>query len=63
MRETHDAQDACHRAPARCQDRADQQNLRVPPGALDEEWRKRQDDPGKAGGKERNGSVSWQRRH
>jgi hypothetical protein len=47
------ARDASHArdgAASRSQDRADQKDLRVPPGALDEQRREGADDPGEAGG-------------
>jgi hypothetical protein len=37
--EAGDPQDARDRALARCQDRAEEQHLGVPPTALEEEWR------------------------
>jgi len=49
-RATSDPQKACHGAPARGQNGADQQGPSVPPGAVDEQGRERQDDPGEAGG-------------
>jgi hypothetical protein len=38
-RAAHDAQDACHGALPRCEDRADQQDLSVSPRAVDEQRR------------------------
>ncbi len=57
-----DAQDARHRAAARRQDRADQQQLGMAPGAVDEQRRERQDDPGEAGRQGQHGGVSWRGR-
>jgi len=51
-----DAKQARHRPPAWCQDRADEENLGVLPGAVDEKRRKRQHDPGEAGGQRRHGA-------
>jgi hypothetical protein len=50
LRAAHNPQQARYRAPTRCQDRANQQHLGVAPGALDEERREGEDDPGEAGG-------------
>ena len=47
--EPRDAQQAGHGPLTRCQERADEQNLSVLPGALDEERCKRDNDPGEAG--------------
>ena len=55
-RKAHDPQHARHRAPARRQQRADQEHLGVAPGAVDEERREGQDDPGEAGGQLRHGA-------
>lgn len=59
----HDAQDACHGALPRREDRADQQVLGVSPRAVDEQRCERQDDPGEAGGQGERGGVSWRGRH
>lgn len=53
-----DAQHVCHGAPTRDQDRANQQKLGVAPGAMDEQRRERQDDPGEAGRQRWHGGVS-----
>ncbi|MCJ2048459.1 hypothetical protein [Methylobacterium sp. J-070] len=47
-----DAQHVRHGAPTRNQDRADQQKLGMAPGAMDEQRRERQVDPGEAAGKD-----------
>jgi hypothetical protein len=54
-----DAQQACHSPLAWRQESAHEQNLSVLPGAVDEERRKRNDDPGEAGGQAWHGRVSW----
>jgi hypothetical protein len=46
-----DPQHARYCAPTRKQDGADQQGLSVPPGAVDEQWRKRQVIPAKRAGR------------
>jgi hypothetical protein len=51
-----DPQRARHGAPPRGQHRADQQHPGVPPGAMDEQRRERQDDRGEAGGQVRHGA-------
>jgi hypothetical protein len=51
-----DPQQARHGAPARSQDRADEEHAGVPPGAVDEQRRERQDDRGEAGGQVRHGA-------
>ncbi len=54
-----DPQQARHRAPPRRQDGTDQQHLCMAPGALAEQRREGQDDPGEAGGQRGHGGVSW----
>ena len=61
--EPRDAQQAGHGPLTRCQERADEQNLSVLPGAVDEQGRKRDDDPGEAGGQAWHGGVSWPGHH
>ncbi len=62
-RAAHDAQDACHRALPRREDRADQQDLGVSPRAVDEQRCERQDRSGEAGRQGQHGGVSWRGRH
>jgi hypothetical protein len=57
--EPFNAQQARHGPLARSQEGADEQDLGVLPGAVDEERRKRDDEPGEAGGQAWHGSVSW----
>jgi hypothetical protein len=59
MGTAHDTQQAGDRAPARSQDGAQKQDPGVAPGAVDEQRREGQDDPGEAGGQVRHGGVSW----
>jgi hypothetical protein len=49
--------------PPRRVDRADQQDLSVSLGAVDEQRCERQDDPGEAGRQGQHGGVSWRGRH
>lgn len=63
LRAADDAQDACHRALPRREDRADQQVLGVSPRAVDEQRCEGQDDLGEAGGQGEHGGVSWRGRH
>ena len=62
LRAAQDAQDACHRALPRREDRADQQVLGVSRRAVDEQRCERQDDPGEAGRQGQHGGVSWRGR-
>lgn len=62
MRAPHDPQRAGHGSAARARDGASLQKLAMPPPALDERWRKRQDESGEAGGKLGRGDVSWPKR-
>ena len=59
MGTAHDTQQAGDRASARSQDGAQEQDPGVAPGAVDEQRREGQDDPGEAGGQVRHGGVSW----
>src|ERR1700712_4209667 len=52
-RPARDPQNARYRAPARTEDRTDQQGLSVSPRPVDEQRSERQDDPGEAGGQVR----------
>ena len=49
LRAAQDAQDACHRALPRREDRTDQQDLGVSPRAVDQQRCERQDKAGEAG--------------
>jgi hypothetical protein len=61
--QAHDPQGAGHRAPTGGQKRADQQDPGMPPRAMGEQRRERQDDTGEAGGQGQQGSILWWGRH
>jgi hypothetical protein len=61
--EPSDAQQTGHGPLTRGQDRADEQNLSVLPGAVDEQGCERDDDRDEAGGQAEHGGVSWPGHH
>ena len=63
VRAAHDPQDARDCPSPRRQDLADQQHLPVPPRAVDEQRRERQDEPDEAGGQRRHRGVSSRGHH